>query len=66
MNIIPHAFSLALFENWIYFTDWNRLGVMRVDKFGSNTSELLYNNSANNQYPMGIAAFHRTVQPSGN
>lgn len=65
MLVVPHAFSLAVYENFVYFTDWSRLGIMRVEKFGDEQSELLYNNSQGNLFPMGLAAYHRSLQPTG-
>lgn len=65
MLTVPHPFSLAVFENWLYFTDWTRLAVMRTDKFGlASESQKLYNNSEGGYLPMAITAFHRSVQPN--
>lgn len=35
MNAVPHPFGLTLFDQFLYWTDWTRLGVLRVEKFGS-------------------------------
>ncbi|KAJ1350855.1 Low-density lipoprotein receptor repeat class B, partial [Parelaphostrongylus tenuis] len=37
MNIVPHPFGLTLFDQYLYWTDWTRLGVIKIEKFGSPT-----------------------------
>lgn len=32
---VPHPFGLALFDQYLYWTDWTRLGIVRIEKFGS-------------------------------
>lgn len=61
---VPHAFGLDIFENMIYWTDWTRMGIMAMEKFGGR-SHLLWNNTSGNVYPMGIVTYHRSLQPSG-
>ncbi|VDD90121.1 unnamed protein product, partial [Enterobius vermicularis] len=58
MNMVPHPFGLTIFDQYLYWTDWTRLGVTRVEKFGS-TPEIL----ENNVFPMGITAYHAMAQP---
>ncbi|UMM10088.1 hypothetical protein L5515_000020 [Caenorhabditis briggsae] len=62
MNTVPHPFGLALFDQYLYWTDWTRLGVVQVEKFGSDT-KLLWSNTENNVFPMGISAYHPMAQP---
>ena len=50
---VPHPFGLALFDQYLYWTDWTRLGVMRMEKFGSDSS-VLWAKKENNVFPMGI------------
>jgi low density lipoprotein-related protein 2 len=40
MNNVPHPFGVTLFDQYLYWTDWTRLGVMRVEKFGSATKTI--------------------------
>jgi low density lipoprotein-related protein 2 len=40
-NFAPHPFGLAIFDQHLYWTDWTRLGIMRVEKFGAN-SEVIW------------------------
>uniref|UniRef100_A0A1I7SE82 EGF-like domain-containing protein n=1 Tax=Bursaphelenchus xylophilus TaxID=6326 RepID=A0A1I7SE82_BURXY len=62
MNNVPHPFGLTLFDQYLYWTDWTRLGVMRVEKFGSETEEV-WIKKENNVFPMGITAHHAMTQP---
>lgn len=62
MNNVPHPFGLTIFDQYLYWTDWTRLGVMRVEKFGSGTEQVWYAKE-NNVFPMGIAAIHPMAQP---
>uniref|UniRef100_A0A7E4V2M4 EGF-like domain-containing protein n=1 Tax=Panagrellus redivivus TaxID=6233 RepID=A0A7E4V2M4_PANRE len=59
---VPHPFGLTLFDQYLYWTDWTRLGVVRVEKFGSN-SEVLWSNKEGAVFPMGITAYHPMAQP---
>lgn len=43
MNNVPHPFGVTLFDQYLYWTDWTRLGVLRVEKFGSPTKVLWCN-----------------------
>ena len=36
-QIVRHPFSITIFEDWIYWTDWEHQSIMRANKFnGSN------------------------------
>lgn len=61
MNTVPHPFGLSIFDQYLYWTDWTRLGVVRIEKFGSPT-ELLWAKNENNVFPMGITAYHPSAQ----
>ncbi|VBB33678.1 unnamed protein product, partial [Acanthocheilonema viteae] len=61
MNSVPHPFGLTIFDQYLYWTDWTRLGVMRVEKFGSST-DIIWTKKENNVFPMGIAAYHPMTQ----
>ncbi|CDW53518.1 Low-density lipoprotein receptor-related protein [Trichuris trichiura] len=62
----PHPFGLAVFDEYIYWTDWTRVGVMKVEKFGSDKTSTVWRKSVDHAFPMGIAAFHPMVQPGPN
>jgi len=62
MNNVPHPFGVTLFDQYLYWTDWTRLGVARIEKFGSPT-KVIWTNKENNVFPMGIQAYHPMAQP---
>ncbi|CAJ0568186.1 unnamed protein product, partial [Mesorhabditis spiculigera] len=62
MNTVPHPFGLALFDQFLYWTDWTRLGVVKIEKFGSPT-EMIWTKTENNVFPMGISTYHEMAQP---
>ena len=51
MNQVPHPFGLALFDQYLYWTDWTRLGAVKIEKFGSPT-EVIWTKKENNVFPM--------------
>ncbi|KAM3721677.1 Low-density lipoprotein receptor-related protein [Dirofilaria immitis] len=61
MNNVPHPFGLTIFDQYLYWTDWTRLGIMRVEKFGSST-DIIWTKKENNVFPMGIVAYHPMTQ----
>uniref|UniRef100_A0A915LCH3 Vitellogenin receptor n=1 Tax=Romanomermis culicivorax TaxID=13658 RepID=A0A915LCH3_ROMCU len=62
MLTIPHAFGLALFNEFVYWTDWTKLGVMKVSKFGDDRSTLIWQMNQTAVYPMSIRAYHKSTQ----
>ena len=30
---VPHAFSITIFEEWMYWTDWNHKAIERANRF---------------------------------
>ncbi|CAJ0930175.1 unnamed protein product, partial [Mesorhabditis belari] len=62
MTNVPHPFGLALFDQYLYWSDWTRLGVVKVEKFGSPT-EMIWTKKENNVFPMGVSAYHEMAQP---
>lgn len=63
MVMVPHAFGLAFFDQYIYWTDWTRLGVMRAERLGGELSEIIWRKDDANVFPMSIAAYHANLQP---
>ena len=57
-----HPYGLAVFEDFVFWTDWWTGAIHKVNKFTGGTEEkvieYLYR-------PMGIAAYHQMLQPSG-
>jgi hypothetical protein len=59
---VRHSFSLTLFEDWVYWTDWSEKRVLRVEKtHGGNVSSIFRGVLK----PMDIHAVHPLRQPEG-
>ncbi|XP_071495091.1 low-density lipoprotein receptor-related protein 1-like [Diadema antillarum] len=54
-----HPFGLAVFEDYVYWTDWVRRAVIRVDKYTAGDVTILRHNIP--QQPMGIVVMARDV-----
>lgn len=63
---VPHAFGLALFDDSIYWTDWTRLGVLKISKFGEDRSSVVWTPEGAAIFPMSIAAYHKFTQLTGD
>ncbi|XP_076823399.1 prolow-density lipoprotein receptor-related protein 1-like isoform X2 [Clavelina lepadiformis] len=60
---LQHVFSLAVLGKYLYWSDWRRDEVLRVNKFTGSNPEILRNYSSLN--PMGIVAvFDDTCVPN--
>lgn len=53
-RFIKHPFSLAIQDDWLYFSDWALKSVIRLDKFNGMDTSIMINLENNN--PMGIVA----------
>ena len=38
-DYLRHPFSITTFEDWVYWTDWDREAVFRANKFTGNEIE---------------------------
>uniref|UniRef100_A0A0K0FDX8 EGF-like domain-containing protein n=1 Tax=Strongyloides venezuelensis TaxID=75913 RepID=A0A0K0FDX8_STRVS len=57
---LKHPFSLAVFEEKLYWSDWDRDGIVSANKFnGDEVTEVLRHVST----PMTVRIFHEAVQP---
>uniref|UniRef100_A0AC35U6F2 EGF-like domain-containing protein n=1 Tax=Rhabditophanes sp. KR3021 TaxID=114890 RepID=A0AC35U6F2_9BILA len=58
---LKHPFSLAVFEEKLYWSDWDRDGVLSANKFkGDDIKKLMGHVST----PMTVRIFHEAVQPA--
>uniref|UniRef100_A0A183C5M5 EGF-like domain-containing protein n=1 Tax=Globodera pallida TaxID=36090 RepID=A0A183C5M5_GLOPA len=57
---VRHPFSLAVFEERLYWTDWDQEGVLSVNKFhGKDVRKLMSGVSG----PMTVRVYHKQAQP---
>ncbi|XP_067141896.1 low-density lipoprotein receptor-related protein 2 isoform X5 [Centruroides vittatus] len=56
---VPHVFAMTLFDDWIYWTDWNLKGIFRAHKYKGDNLEVLRNTS---HRPYDIHIYHRLRQ----
>eukprot|EP00058_Branchiostoma_floridae_P023950 XP_002609440.1 hypothetical protein BRAFLDRAFT_93487 [Branchiostoma floridae] len=60
---LQHPFSLAVFEDFLYWSDWHLASVQTVDKFtGKHQRDMV---KGMNQ-PMGILVYHPLQQPTND
>ncbi|CAJ0586597.1 unnamed protein product, partial [Mesorhabditis spiculigera] len=59
-SYLRHPFSLAVFEDRVYFTDWEHDGVITVNKFtGEGVQKLMGRVNT----PMTVRIYHKQAQP---
>ena len=63
---IRHPFSMTLFGEYLYYTDWQVGGVLKVDRLADNSSNntqvILFTDTITS---MGIRAVHSSLQQQG-
>jgi sugar lactone lactonase YvrE len=59
-NYLKHPFAITVFEDWVFWTDWETEGIHKANKFhGGNLTDV-----AQNLYsPMDLHVFHKYKQP---
>lgn len=63
---IPHPFGVTTFEDKLYWTDWTRLGVLEVRRYGGADSiRDVQLKPTSHVKPMGIVAYHSYRQQQG-
>ncbi|GAB6028318.1 hypothetical protein CHUAL_002491 [Chamberlinius hualienensis] len=60
MTSVPHAFSLAIFDDYLFWTDWNLKSLQRASKLDGSDVKLLRNNT---HRPYSVVVYHRLSQP---
>jgi low density lipoprotein-related protein 2 len=52
---VPHVFALSLFEDHVYYTDWNLKGIFRVGKFGGAEQQVqVIRNTTHRPYDLHV------------
>ncbi|XP_068751456.1 low-density lipoprotein receptor-related protein 1-like isoform X2 [Montipora capricornis] len=57
---VAHPFAITVFRNYLYFSDWTRHAVVKVNKFSGNQSGILFGQLGQ---PMDIKVYHSARQP---
>ncbi|XP_045777367.1 low-density lipoprotein receptor isoform X7 [Maniola jurtina] len=63
-DFLRHPFSITTFEDWVYWTDWDKTAVYRANKFNGKEVEAITSTHAL-QNPMVIHVYHPYRQPDG-
>ena len=59
---VPHPFAITLFEDYMYWTDWNHKSVEKANRFtGANHTVLQHVTHR----PMDVHIYHPLQQPKG-
>lgn len=59
---LHHLYSLTIFEDWIYWTDWETLSIYKADKFdGGNMTNVMPNKALHD--PITVHIIHPYRQP---
>ena len=59
---VPHPFSITIFGDYMYWSDWNHMAIERANRFTGTDRTILRNVT---QRPNGIAMVHPLRQPKG-
>lgn len=60
-NHLPHPFALTLFEDQMFWTDWNTKSISTANKL---TGKSFRNVHVDLHFPMDIQSYHPSRQPS--
>lgn len=63
-DFLHHPFSISVFEDFVYWTDWDRQTIFKANKFnGSDVTHVAALRTLHN--PMVVRVYHPYVQPEG-
>ncbi|CAG9855512.1 unnamed protein product [Phyllotreta striolata] len=63
-DVLRHPFSITTFEDWVYWTDWDKAAVFKANKFtGKDVQPVTATEMIQN--PMVIHVYHPYRQPDG-
>ncbi|XP_051883463.1 low-density lipoprotein receptor-related protein 2a [Pristis pectinata] len=57
---VPHPYGVTNFEDKLFYTDWTKMAVMRVNKSIDNDPQIIYQSSLK---PYGVTIYHAFRQP---
>ncbi|XP_002138212.3 prolow-density lipoprotein receptor-related protein 1 isoform X1 [Drosophila pseudoobscura] len=59
-DILSHPFAISVFENYVYWTDWRTMSVIRANKWNGSDVQVLQRTQSQ---PFGIQVLHSSRQP---
>ncbi len=65
MRLSPQPFDVDMLNDKLYFTDWARMGIVSVAKFGGvdvNTTTDVWTNRATDEFPMALRVYDASKQ----
>ncbi|XP_058798818.1 low-density lipoprotein receptor-related protein 8-like [Phymastichus coffea] len=63
-EFLRHPFSITVFEDFIYWSDWTKQSIFRANKFTGKEVQLIVSNQSI-QHPMVLHIYHPYKQPDG-
>lgn len=63
LTFVEHPFQVAVFEDMVYWTDWDGHSIRRANKFSGETQEEVVGTLSSTPY--GIAVWQNSTQPLG-
>lgn len=61
---LKHPYSLSVFEDFLYWSDWQTQSVLKINKFSASSMNVT-RIATRLQTPMGVQVYHRLRQPAG-
>ena len=58
-SILPHPFSITVFEDNVYWTDWQKESIQRANKFDGSNMEVILSHLYS---PMNLRIVHPVIQ----
>lgn len=62
LEYLPHPFSITVFEDTMYWTDWRKEAILSANKFSGKNVQLI---AHSHPTPMTVHVYHSYRQPNG-
>ncbi|XP_059478315.1 low-density lipoprotein receptor-like isoform X3 [Neocloeon triangulifer] len=63
-DVLQHPFSITTFEDWVYWSDWDKQALFKANKFnGKDVTPVTATHMV--QFPMVVHVYHPYRQPDG-
>lgn len=64
LDVLRHPFSITTFEDYIYWTDWDKASIYKANKFTGKEIQVI-SSLKSLQQPMAVHVYHPYRQPDG-